>query len=823
MTSLHAPLPIDDVLEELRAALRDGNRVALVAPPGAGKTTRVPLALLDEAFAAKGRIIVAEPRRLAARAAAARMAAMLGQPVGETIGLRVRMHSRVSRATRVEIVTEGVFTRMILDDPSLEGVAAVLFDEFHERSLDADLGLALVLETQGALRADLRVLAMSATLDGARVARLMGGAPVIESLGRAFPVETRYVGRDPALRIEEDAARVALRALGEDRGSILIFLPGQGEILRCAAVLGERVRDPSVDIVPLYGALDRATQDRAVAPAAAGRRKIVLATSIAETSLTIEGVRIVIDCGLARVPRYEPDSGVTRLETQRVSAASADQRRGRAGRTAPGVCYRLWEEAANGALAPFNRPEILDADLSGLVLDLAAVGIRDTGALAFLDPPPAPALKEARALLTSLSALDPAGAISEEGKRVAQLALPPRLARMVVDAARMGAATSAARIVVILTERGLGGDAIDLNDRLERLARDRSPSAADARALAERLARDAGARPADVSSAPEAGALLALAFPERIAKARGKPGDYLMANGRAASIEPHEALARAPMLAVGAIVGRAAAARILLAAPISLEAVETVAGAAIETRDETVFDRSATALRRRRQRRLGAIVLVEANLPPAGGEDDAVTLARGLLALGVDRLPWTDALRQWRERMEFLRGGSAKAAWPDLSDRALAADPGWLATFLIGKTALADLSPEEFDSALRALAPYDVRGRVDAEAPSHFTAPTGSRVPVDYSAPGGPAIAIRVQELFGLNAHPALAGGSAPLTLTLLSPANRPIQTTRDLPGFWRGSWADVRSEMRGRYPRHSWPENPADAVPTTRAKPRGT
>ena len=508
MTSFAAPLPIDDVLPALRSALASHTRAVLVAPPGAGKTTRAPLALLDESWAEGKRLILLEPRRLAARAAAARMAATLGEKVGETVGLRVRLTSLVSKRTRIEVVTEGVFTRMILDDPTLEGVAAVLFDEFHERSLDADLGLAFALDAQQGLREDLRLLVMSATLDGARVRALLGDAPLIESQGRAFPVVTRYVGRNPGSRIEDEVTRVTLEALASESGSILVFLPGQGEIRRVAESLEARIKRADVDIAPLYGALDSRTQDLAVAPAPAGRRKIVLATSIAETSLTIEGVRVVIDSGLMRVPVYEPDVGLTRLETVRVSRANADQRRGRAGRTEPGVCYRLWGEAANGGLQPYATPEILSADLSGLALDCALWGVADPAKLAFLDPPPHTALKEARGLLTAISALDGDGRITDEGRAIAGLALPPRLARMVINAARAGEGGIASEIAVLLTERGLGGDAVDLATRLEAFRRDRSQRADDARRLARGLAQRAEAliRPSATFSPREKGA-----------------------------------------------------------------------------------------------------------------------------------------------------------------------------------------------------------------------------------------------------------------------------------------------------------------------------
>jgi ATP-dependent helicase HrpB len=520
-------LPIDAVLEDLTASLRVRSNAVLVAAPGAGKTTRVPLVLLGEPWVNGGKLIVLEPRRLAARAAAARMAQTLGEAVGETVGLRVRLGSKISRRTRIEVVTEGVFARMILDDPSLDGVAAVLFDEFHERSLDADLGLALALDAQGGLREDLRLLVMSATLDGARVAKLLSGAPVVESEGRAYPVETRYLGRDPNKRIEEQVADAVTRALRAEGGSLLVFLPGQGEIRRVETLLRERIGDPAVDIAPLYGALERGEQDLAVSPAKPGRRKVVLATSIAETSLTIEGVRVVIDSGLARVPVYEPNIGLTRLETVRVSRAAADQRRGRAGRTEPGICYRLWEEAATGALEPFGRPEILSADLAPLLLDCAAWGVTDPTSLAFLDPPPASALKEARTLLQQLGALDGEGRITDMGRRLRDLPLPPRLARMILAAGESGQAREAADLAAVLVERGLGGDAVDLADRVERFRRDRSGRAQDMRRMAQGWAK--GGESASVGEPHSIGALLTLAYPDRVAKARGKTGEYPMA------------------------------------------------------------------------------------------------------------------------------------------------------------------------------------------------------------------------------------------------------------------------------------------------------
>jgi ATP-dependent helicase HrpB len=828
-------LPIDEALPRLGKALADHARLVLVAPPGAGKTTRVPLALLDATFApwrGDGRIIVLEPRRIAARAAADRMASLLGEKLGETVGLKVRMQTLGGRATRIEVVTEGVFARMILDDPSLDGVAAVLFDEFHERSLDADLGLALALDAQAALRPDLRLVVMSATLDGARVAALMGDAPVVESQGRAFPVETIHLGRDPRERIEEAAARAILRALAEQSGSILAFLPGQGEILRLAALLGEKIRDPAVDICPLYGAMERAAQDRAICPAAEGRRKIVLATSIAETSITIEGVRVVVDCGLVRAPRFEPDLGLTRLETLRVSRAAADQRRGRAGRTAPGICYRLWEEAATGALPAFAQPEILAADLSGLLLDLAAWGARDPGELSWLDPPPGPACAEARALLEELGALDASGAITKRGKAMRRLPLPPRLARMALQAESRGAGEDACEIAVLLTERGLGGDSPDLGDRLDRFRRDNSPRGKDGRRLAHgwthflrEAAHDLGEKAEKRALSP--GALVALAFPDRIARARGKPGEFLMANGRAASLEPHLPLAGAKMLAIAEIAGRAGASRILAAADLDEAEFEALFGGEIAARDETRFDPASGALRRREVRRYGALALAEKNLPVEATLENAQVLARAAAAHGLDRLDWSKAQRQMRERVAFLRhafGEGAENPWPDLSEAALAQRPeDWLAPYILGCQKLDQIGPEQFDAALAGLIPWELSRRLEAEAPTHFMTPAGSSHALDYGAAEGPVLAVRVQELYGLSTHPSLAGGRAPLTLHLLSPAHRPIQITKDLPGFWKGSWAAVKAEMKGRYPRHPWPDDPAAAPPTTRAKPRGT
>ena len=826
--SFDIPLPIDAVLDELAGTLARHNAAVLVAPPGAGKTTRVPLALLDAPWLGGRKIVVLEPRRIAARASAERMARSLRERAGETVGYRVRFGSKVSRATRIEVVTEGIFSRQILDDPELNDVAAVLFDEFHERSLDADLGLALARDAQTGLREDLRILVMSATLDGARIANMLGDAPVIASEGRAFAVETRYLGRKADMPLERQMADAVAMALRADPGSVLAFLPGAAEIRRTQTLLNERIHDAAIEIVPLFGALDAAVQDRAIAPAPQGRRKVVLATSIAETSLTIEGVRIVVDSGVARVPRYEPDIGLTRLETVRASRAAVDQRRGRAGRTEPGVCYRLWDEPQTASLAPYTQPEILSADLSSLVLDLAQWGVSDPATLAFLDPPPAPALKEARSLLRELGALDGDGRITAEGNSLRALALPPRLARMIVDSHRLGAGETAADIAAVLTERGLGGDSVDLDVRLDQFRRDRSQRAGSARSLARRWASQAASSPSPLAGEGRAaaelttGVMLALAFPDRVARNRGQ-GSFVLANGRGAVVDPTSALARAPYIAVAELTGTAAHGRILLAAPIALADIEAHFADRIETADEVSFDRGAMALRARRKRTLQAMTLSEAPLALTPSAETARVLADGLLAAGIERLPWSKPARQWRDRVMFLRRAEGEA-WPDLSDQALAARrEDWLVPLLYRMIALKDLSAGELSEALAALLPRELRARLEREAPTHFEAPTGTLLAIDYEAEQGPTIAVRLQELFGLTTHPSIAKGAVPLVLELLSPAHRPVQVTRDLPGFWRGSYAAVRSDLRGRYPRHPWPEDPARAMPTRRVKPRGT
>lgn len=815
-------LPIHAVLEPLKAALSRANTAVLAAPPGAGKTTVVPLALLDQPWLGDGKVLVLEPRRLAARAAADRMAATLGEAAGGRVGYRTRLQSRIGPGTRIEVITEGVFTRMILDDPALEGVGAVLFDEFHERSLDADLGLALARETQGALREDLRILVMSATLDVVGVSRLLAapsgdGAPVIEAEGRAYPVETRYLGRNPAERFEEAMARACLTALGEETGSVLAFLPGQGEIHRVARLVGERLRLPNVDVVPLYGGLDRGEQDRAIEPAGPGRRKLVLATSVAETSLTIEGVRVVIDGGLSRVPRFDPPSGLTRLATVRVSRSSAEQRRGRAGRTEPGVCYRLWDEEQTRGLVPHQKPEIQEADLTGLALDLARWGARTTDGMALLDPAPAGAMAEARKVLARLGALDDAGGLTAHGRRLTRIPLSPRLAHMVAAASDAGDALTGARIAAVLSEPGLGGSSVDLSDRLVGLSRDRSPRGRDAMKLAERWARAAGG---GTGNAAEPGLLLAEAFPERIAKARGKPGELLLASGRGAAVEATDPLAREPWLAVAELGGGETRDRVRLAAALDATLVETQLARLIETQERLTREPSGRPVIRR-ARRIGAIVLDERIVGAPDAGQMSAALRAEVEADGLAALKWGEQASALRARLAFLHG--LDTAWPDVSDAGLLeARADWLWPLLEGARSLEALGDARLSDALRGLIPWDLQRKLDELAPPRLTTPLGSAA-IDYAAEGGPRVDIRVQELFGVTTHPTVGGGRVALTLALLSPARRPVQVTKDLPGFWAGSWAAVRSEMRGRYPRHPWPENPAQAQATSRAKPRGT
>ncbi|MGQ0532444.1 MAG: ATP-dependent helicase HrpB [Caulobacteraceae bacterium] len=810
-------LPVEDVLPQLLAALETRAEAVLVAPPGAGKTTRVAPALLNASWIKDRKIVLLSPRRIAARAAAARMAFERGEPVGATIGYRVRLDSKVGRATRIEVVTEGVFTRMILDDPELCGVAAVLFDEFHERSLEGDLGLALARDAQSALRPDLKLVVMSATLDAARVAALLDDAPVIVSEGRMFPVRHVYRPRDPRARLEEETAAAVRAALAAEPGSALVFLPGVREIERTAEQLRATVLEPAVDIRPLYGAMSPADQDAAISPAPPGRRKVVLATSIAETSLTIEGVRVVIDTGLARRPKFEPALGLSRLETVRASQAAIAQRAGRAGRLEPGVCWRLWSEGETRALPPFDRPEILDSDLSGLVLDLAAWGASDPTGLAWLDPPPAPAWNEAIALLRNIGALDESGRLTVHGEAVARLPLPARLAHMVIVAAREDQALLAARIAMVLTEQGLGGRSEDLRDRLHRFAAQRGPRAEAARSLADRIARLAGGARSAVDE-EHAGTILAVAYPDRVAKVR--QSGFRLANGRAAAVDEASALLRQSYAVIADMAGSAGGARVLLGAPIAYEDIEAMFGDQIETRASATIDPATGVLRARKVRKLGRLVLSETPLERLSGVELSQALLEVVREQGFGYLEWSDTARQTRARVGFMRSLEGDA-WPDWSDEALQASAeAWLAPALEGVSSLKDA---DVSRALLNSLDYEQRRRLDAEAPPRFETPAGSSLAIDYARDGGPALDVRLQEMFGQDKHPAVGSGRVPLSLRLLSPAYRPVQTTKDLPGFWRGSYAAVRSEMRGRYPKHPWPDDPLTAQPTRRAKPRGS
>lgn len=812
-------LPIRETFPQITAVLRDGNRAVLAAPPGAGKTTLVPLLLLDQPWCS-GRIILLEPRRLAARAAAGRMASLLEQPVGETVGYRMRLDNRISVCTRIEVVTEGVFARMVLDDPELTGVSAVLFDEFHERSLDADFGLALALDVQSGLREDLRIVVMSATLDIERISQLLQGAPMIRSEGRAHPVEVRYRDRPGDQRVEDAMVKAIAESHREEDGSILAFLPGQAEILRTAGRL-EGMLGADTSIVPLFGNLSQKEQDLAIRPSPPGKRKVVLATSIAETSITIDGVRVVIDSGQQRLPVFEPSTGITRLETTRVSQAAADQRAGRAGRTEPGIAIRLWHQGQTAAMPAFAPAQILSSDLSGMVLDMAHWGVRDASSLAFLDQPPTPALLEARQLLRMLGALDATDALTAKGRLMRELALPPRLAAMVISAAEEGHARHACRIAVLMTEQGLGGNGIDLEDRLRQFDREKGERATAARGLADRLAKSLPeGKAAEVSVS--IGALLLHAYPDRVAIQRGGHGRFVMVNGRGAALQETERLAGARMLVIADLTGRAAQARVLAAAEVDRAQVEAELADLIERKDENFFDAASRQTRSRRLARIGAVVLEERPLPRPSGVAAAQALADGIRQLGLQAVDFGKDATQLRDRIGFLHR-TIGAPWPDVCDEALLARlDEWFVPFQHGRSSFGSIDTGGLSEGLRSLLAYEIRQDLGRMAPSHFEAPTGQRHPIRYDGEE-PVLTIRVQELFGLTKHPAVAGGRLPLLLELTSPAHRPIQTTRDLPGFWSGSWKDVRADMRGRYPRHPWPDDPAAAAPTNRAKPRGT
>jgi ATP-dependent helicase HrpB len=821
MTQWPEPLPIDDVLPQVRAAVAARGMVVLQAPPGAGKTTRVPLDLLESNLI-QGRILMLEPRRLAARAAAERMAQTLGEVVGATVGYRIKGEAKVSRATRIEVVTEGILTRMIQSDPDLPGVGAVIFDEFHERSLQADLGLALTLELRGALREDLVVIVMSATLDAEPVARLMGNAPLVTSAGRAFGVETRWLPRstDPTARIEAVMAAQILSALAEvPEGGLLAFLPGEGEIRKVAAALEGRV--PGCTVLPLFGAMEFSAQRAALGPVAG--RRVVLATSIAETSLTLPDIRIVIDGGKARRARFDPSSGMSRLVTERVTKAEAEQRRGRAGRVASGICYRLWTKGEEGALAPHPPAEIEAADLSGLALELALWGGAD---LPFLTPPPAAPLAEARALLQDLGALDQ-GRITPHGRRLAALPLHPRLAHMLLVAGPESAALAA-----LLQERDpLRGAPPDLTLRLKAVTDLRGyeadhPWPANRQILerirteAKRLTRTLAAQTGQAPEQPQLyglslGQMAALAYPDRIGlRRKGDAPRWVLSGGKGAMMEAGTPLSGARFLVATDLDGDPRDARIRQAAVLTEADLRHLYAARLHWRETCDWSRREGRILARRQQVLGALVLEERpwDAPPAAIARAAFD---GLCALG---LPWTPSARRLRARMALAQG----AGWPEVTDIALLADAGWLLPYLTRMKAESDLKSLDLTEPLKSLLSWEQQAEMDRLAPAAFETPLGRKVPIDYDGEA-PAIEVRLQEMFGVTAHPVVGQKRLPLRVTLLAPGQRPLQVTMDIPGFWRSSYADVRKDMRGQYPRHPWPEDPTKAEPTLRAKPRGT
>ncbi|OWJ78837.1 ATP-dependent helicase HrpB [Haematobacter genomosp. 1] len=813
-----SPLPIDTVLPALAEAVATAGRAVLQAPPGAGKTTRVPLALLPQVT---GRIVMLEPRRLAARAAAERMAETLGEAVGGTVGYRIRGESRTGPTTRIEVVTEGILTRMIQSDPELSGVGAVIFDEFHERSLNADLGLALTWEARSALRPDLIVIVMSATLDAAPVARLLEDAPLVTSEGRAFPVETRWLAA-PLLagtRLAPATAALVTQAAAETEGDILVFLPGEGEIRQVAALLDI----PGATVRPLYGALPFAEQRAAIAPSTQGR-KIVLSTAIAETSLTIEGVRVVVDAGRARRARFDPGSGMSRLVTERVTRAEAEQRRGRAGRVAPGVCYRLWAKGEEGALPAFPPPEMETADLAPLAMELALWGAPDGGGLAFLTPPPAPALAEARALLQDLGALDDAGRVTEHGRQLAPIPLHPRLGHMLRLAGRQAAPLAA----LMAARDPLRGAPADLALRLEavrdlRAYAERRPWPADRatvetiRQEARRLSRLAGSEGPDMTP----GEMASLAYPDRIGlRRKGETPRWLLSGGKGVTIAAGDPMSGQRLLVATDLGGTAREPTIRQAVEITEAGVRRLHGERIGWEDVCVWSPRERRVIARRQERLGSIMLDDRIWQDAPEDRVAGALLDGVRDLGLSSLGWTEAAERFRARVELLRAEGVDL--PDMSDAGLTAGlQDWLLPHLAGRRTAADLKALDPLEPLRQMLGWEEMQALDRLAPGHFTTPLGNRIPLDYRG-GVPGIEVRLQEMFGVTEHPAIGPKRLPLRVTLLSPARRPVQVTTDLPRFWATSYADVRKDMRGQYPRHPWPEDPTQAEPTLRAKPRG-
>jgi len=834
---MNPTLPIHNVLNEIREALATGRSAVVQAPPGAGKTTGVPLALWKAPFLAEKKIVMLEPRRLAARAAAARMAEMLGEKVGETVGYRIRMEKKISAATRIEVVTEGILTRMIQGDPELSGIGLVIFDEFHERNLNSDLGLALTLECQGALREDLRILVMSATLDAASAARLLGDAPVITSEGRAFPVKTFHLPlreATPTRRdIEAACARAVVKGIAEEEGDMLVFLPGAGEIRRVEERLRKMDLPAYLDLYPLYGALTKAEQDHAIKPSPAGRRKVVLATAIAETSLTIDGVTLVVDAGLMRVSRFSPGSGMGRLVTLPVSKASADQRRGRAGRTAPGICYRLWSQARTGTLTPFTAPEILHADLAPLILELALWGVTDPSELTWLDLPPEGSCGQARGVLKELAALDEKGRITAHGKAMARLGVHPRLAHMLLCSKEKNRGPEACLLAALLTERDpLAGSRREADIRLrmevmmQRGHRDSrlNPGAA---ARIRDAARQLGAR-LNIKGSPEdpalAGHLLALAFPDRIAMARpGRSGHFQMASGSGAVIHESDPLAFEPFVAIADLDGNRQNARVYLAAPLTEEILRADHAPRMKQEEAVFWNDKKGKVEAVTRHTLGALVLSEKTLKKPDPEAVTEALIRGIQSRGLTVLPWNKSIRSVQSRVLFLRNHAGFDELPDLSDAVLEKTaPRWLAPFLIGITGMGALGKMELAGAITALIPFAWHRKIDTLAPTHITIPSGTRIPLDYGNGEPPVLAARIQQLFGLTDTPTVAAGRVPVTCHLLSPASRPMQVTKDLSSFWANTYPKVKKELKARYPKHPWPDDPLTAVATNRAKRKG-
>lgn len=802
-------LPVLAVLPDVLASLRQRTNAVLIAPPGAGKTTMVAPALLGEEFCT-GQILLLSPRRLAARMAAERIAALMGDAVGATVGYATRLDSKHGPKTRILVLTEGIFRNRIIKDPELAGVSAVLFDEVHERSIDSDFGLALALEAQAAFRPDLRLLAMSATLDGSRFSKLMGDAPLFESAGKIWPLALRYAGRRAELPIENDVVRVVRQALADDEGDILVFLPGTREINRAAEALA--AIGAAYAIHRLHGQIDPAAQRLAVRPDAEGRRKIILATNIAETSLTIEGVRIVIDSGLARRARFDAGAGVTRLVTERASLSAATQRAGRAARQGPGVAYRLWEEAGNGGLPPFDPPEILESDLAPLVLDCALWGESDPVQLRWLDPPPAGALQQAQRTLTMLRAVDDAGHITPHGRSLATLPLPPHLAHMVSIAAYSGQAEAAATLALLLQERGLGGQGEDIDARFERFGRERGGRADAVKSLARNIARMTGEAGPGVRQS--VGAMIATAFPHRIAKRRDAKGEnWISAMGRGLRLDGASPLAREEWLAVADVQGAASGARILSAAALTEGEILRLFEPDIERRELTAYDKDADRVDVRVQRRIGAIILSEGKVEKPDPHAVSAALVDAVRTLGLDVLPWSSAADALRKRARF-------AGLDGLDDAALNATlDEWLLPLLDKANRLRDISPERLFTAIENILGWEHKTRIDKVAPAAFVSPAGTTHFIDYAAEAGPTVELRVQALFGVDSHPVVGADLIPLVLSLTSPAGRPIQTTRNLPEFWRGSWRDVAKEMRGRYPKHNWPEAPWESIASLKTK----